>query len=235
MKTNNFLLCLLLAFAWMCQSCNIATSIHFNKDYSGTYTSLIDLSDLISMASMFDTTGTMDQNQMIEQMRDSMESLNLVDMYNNLSGIEDANVEVSDEGAISIAFKFDNLEALSASFKSLENTAGQMNSGEGAMEMNPADFLGGDHVFKKEGKTLSYSLASEGGLGEGLMGEEGGDMDMFTSMIDYTIDLSFDRKVKSVDVEGLTIVEKGTNVVKTRVDFATFLKEGKYSIKVKTK
>jgi hypothetical protein len=218
----------------MCQSCNIATSIHFNKDYSGTYSSLIDLSDLLSMASMFDTTGTMDQNTMITQMRDSIGSLNLEGMYNNLSGIKDANVEVSDEGAILVAFKFDNLESLTASFKSLENTAGQMSSGEGSMDMNPADFLGGDHMFKREGKTLSYSLSSEGGMGEGMMGE-GGDMDMITSMIDYTVNLSFDRKVKSVDVEGLTIVEKGTNEVKTRVDFAKFLKDGSYSIKVKTK
>lgn len=234
MKTNNFLLCAMLAFAWLLQSCNIATTIHFNKDYSGSYTTVLDLSDLISMASMMDTTGSMDQNAMIGQMRDSLETLQLAEMYNNLSGIHDASVDVSDEGAITIGFKFDNLESLSASFKSLENSAEQMGSG-GSMDMNPAALLGGDHLFKKEGKTLSYSMSSEGGLGEGLGGGEEGDMDMMTSMIDYTVDLSFDRKVLSVDVDGLSIVEKGNNIVKTRVDFAKFLKEGKYSIKVKTK
>ncbi|HLF63739.1 MAG TPA: hypothetical protein VI603_08300 [Saprospiraceae bacterium] len=239
MKTNNFLLCVVLTFAWLLQGCNIATTVHFNKDYSGTYTTVLDLSDLIGMAGMFDTTGTMDQNKMVEEMRLSMDSLELEETYNSLSGIRDAQLDVSDEGVISIGFKFDNVEALNASFKSMqERTAQKMEGmGEGSMDMLPTDFLGGgDQLFIREGKTLTHALNTEGGLGEGLMGEGGGDdMDMMSSMIDYTIDLSFDRKVKSVDVEGLTIVEKGTHVVKTRVDFANLLKDGKYSIKVRTK
>lgn len=196
---------------------------------------VLDMSELISMASMFDTTGTMDQDQMIQQMRDSMGALQLDNAYNDLAGIDNANVEVSDEGVITIAFDFDNVESLNASFKALQDKTAEMS--EGSMDMMPTDLLGGgEQMFKREGKVIVHSMNSEGGLGEGLMGGgEGEDMDMFSSMIDYTIDFSFDRRVKSVDVEGLDIIEKGDKIVKTRVDFAKMMKDGKYSIKVKTK
>jgi hypothetical protein len=156
-----------------------------------------------------------------------------------MSGIRDAKVDVSDGGIVTIGFKFDNMESLNASFKAMaERTTQKMDGmGDGSMDMLPTDFLGGgDQSFTREGKTITHAMNSEGGL-EGLMGGEegGGDMDMISSMIDYTINLSFDRKIQSVDVEGLTIVEKGKNTVKARVDFPTLLKEGKYSIKVKTK
>lgn len=238
MKTTKFLVLGMLAFAWLIQSCNIATTVHFNKNYSGTYETVLDLSDLISMAGMFDTTGTMDQNSMIAEMRHSLDSMQLEDTYNGLSGIRDAKVNVSDEGIVTVGFMFDNIESLNASFKTMqERTSQKMEGmGEGSMDMLPTDFLGGgDQSFTKDGKTISHAMNTEAGL-EGLMGgEEGGDMDMFSSMIDYTLNLSFDRKIQSVDVAGLTIIEQDKNVVKTRVDFANLMKEGKYSIKVKTK
>jgi hypothetical protein len=154
-----------------------------------------------------------------------------------LSGIRDANVEVSDAGVISIGFKFDNIESLNASFKSMQERTAEMEGlDDASMDMLPMDLLGGgDQIFKREGKTVSYVFDSDGGMGEGLMNEDGGDLEMISSMIDYTIDLSFDRKIKSVDVEGVTIVEKGNNLVKTRADFAKLIADGKFSIMVKTK
>lgn len=235
MKKVKLLLFALFAVAvLLLQSCNIATTVHFNRDYSGTYSTVLDMSDLISMAGMFDTTGTMDQSSMIAEMRHSLDSIQLENTYNSMSGIRDADVDVSDEGVITIGFKFDNIESLNASFKTLQEKTGS--SMEGAGDMIPTDFLGGgEQLFEREGKTITHSMKTETGLGEGFgMGAEGGDMDMFSSMIDYTINLSFDRKVKSVDVEGLTLVEKGNNIVKTRVDLATLMKDGKYTLKVKT-
>jgi hypothetical protein len=226
----------LLALVCFCQSCNIATTVHFNKNYSGSYSTVLDLSDLLGFALMADTTGTMDQGDMIDKMRFSLDSMELEDKYNGITGIRETNVDVSDEGVVTIAFKFDNIDALNASFKEMQEQATQNADGMGE-SMLPTDFLGGgNQLFTRQGKMITHTMSTDAGLGEGLMGEEGGsDMDMFSSMIDYTIDLSFDRKVKSVDVKGLTVVEKGTNVVRTRVDFASFLKDGKYSIAVTTK
>jgi hypothetical protein len=231
MKTNNIVLCLLLGSAWLLQSCSIATTVHFNKDFSGTYTMALDMSDMISMAGAFDTTGAVDQDQMIQQLRDSIGMLHLEDAFQSVSGVSDANVEVSDEGEIILGFAFDNIESLNAGCLALTEAMAEIPSDS---EMPTGDLLGAQ-MFEQQGKTISYTMSSESGLGEGLMSGDESEMDMISSMMDYTIDLSFDRKVHSVDVEGLTIVEKGKNIVKTRVDFAQFLKEGKYSVKVKTK
>jgi hypothetical protein len=224
MKLKHLTFYLALALAGILQSCSVATTVHFNKDFSGTYQTVLDMSGLISMAGMADTTGTMDQSQMVEQMRLSIDSLELADAYNSVSGIRDAVVDVSDDGVISIGFMFDNVESLNASFKSVqEKTTQKMgNQDSGSMDMLPTDFLGGgDQMFKRNGKSISHSLNSEGlGLG---------------AMIDYTIDFSFDRKVKSVDVDGLSILEQSSHMVKTRVDFPNLIKEGKYSIVVNTK
>jgi hypothetical protein len=234
MKTNRFFLFAVLAIAMVAQSCSIATSVHFNKDYSGRYTTIFDFADLISFAGMQDTTGTMDQAQMVEDMRHKIDSLQLEQTYNELSGIDNANVEVSDEGVLTVGYDFENIESLNASFKTLEERTMQMEEMEGSMDMLPADFFGGK--FSRQGKVLTYSVDSENPFGEGLdEGEDSGDLDMLTSMLDMTFDLSFDRKIKSVDVEGVNIVEKTSNLVKTRIDLANFMKSGKYSIRIKTK
>jgi len=235
LKSKNLLFYVMIALAGALQSCNIATTVHFNKNYSGTYKMVLDMSDLIGFAGMADTTGAMDQTQMVKEMRYKIDSIGLTDMYNGLSGIRDAFSEVSDEGVISIGFKFDNVESLNASFKSVkEQATKKMGDIDESMEMMPTDFLGGgDQMFKRDGKTITHTFSSEG---LGLGGEEdSGDMDMLSSMIDYTVDFSFDRKVKSVDMKGLTLIEKTSNMVRTRVDFSNLIKEGNYAITVKTK
>ena len=232
MKSKNGVFYLFLALTGLLFSCNIATTVHFNKDYSGTYMTVVDMSDLISMAGMADSTNSSDQS--IADMRKSMDSLELEDVYNSVSGISDAKVDVSDKGVVSIGFKFDNVEALNASFKTVQESTAEKMSGSGDADMLPASFLGGEgQMFIREGKTITHSVDSEGlGLGDG---EDSGDMDMMMNMIDYTIEFTFDRKIKSVDVEGLTILEQNSKNVKTRVDFGNFLKDGKYALSVKTK
>jgi hypothetical protein len=190
---------------------------------------VVDLSDAISMAGMFDTTGNNEPDAMISDIRYKLDSIQLEEKYNSLDGIENADVNVTDEGVISIGFSFDNVEALNKSFTSMEELAG-----EGGGEMPMDLFGGGGSLFQLSGKTLTHSLDTDPGATEGLLGS-GEDLDMISSMIDYTVDLSFDKKIKSVSVEGLKIIEQNDNMVKTRVDFGTVMKSGKYSIKVKTK
>lgn len=237
MKTTTYFLAIVTVVICMCQACSVATSVHFNKNYSGTYQTIVDMSEFISMAGMFDTTGTVDPVQMIAEMRHKLDSMQLDDVYNGLSGIRDAEVGVSDEGVISIAFKFDNIESLNASFKTMkERTAQSEGMDDPSMDMIPTDLLGGgDQVIERDGKTVTFAFNSEAGLGEALAGEDDGDLDMISSMVDFTIDLSFDRKIKSVEVEGVTVVEQNKNLVKTRADFTKMISEGKYSIRIKTK
>lgn len=236
MKTRNLLLVAAFGLAWLLQSCSIATTVHFNKNYSGSYMTVMDMSELISMSSMFDSTGTNDQETVIAQMRHSMDSLGIASMYNAMSGIRNARLDVSDEGVITLAFDFDNLTALNASFVRMAEHA-ELNPGSGN-EMLPTDlFSGSRHVFKNEGKALLYTMENTG-EGGGLFGAGGDDMegmDFMANMMDYTIDLSFDRKVKSADVKGLTLLETGSNKVKTRVDIMKLMSDGGYSIKVNTK
>lgn len=238
MKMRTLSCLLVCATFWLMQSCSIATTIHFNKNYSGTYKTVVDMSELISMTAMFDTTGTMTPEMAVEEMRKGLDSMGLAGMYNGMSGIRDAVAEVDDQGVMTVAFSFDNLESLTQSFKTMqERTAGEEGGAldAGGMDMLPTELLGGggEQVFSSNGKTLMHSF----GLGDGALtpgDEEMENMDMVASMMDYTIDFSFDRKVKSVEMEGLTLIEQGKNVVKTRVDFAKMLGEG-YKIEVTTK
>lgn len=237
MKMRTFFCLLVCATFWLMQSCNIATTIHFNKNYSGTYKTVVDMSELISMTAMFDTTGTMTPEKAVEEMRKSLDSLGLADTYNGMSGIRNAVAEVDAEGIMTVAFSFDDLESLTQSFKTMQEQAGEQGGGLGGdgMDMLPTELFGGggDQVFSNNGKTLMHSFA----MGDGAMSpgeEEMGELDMMSSMMDYTIDFSFDRKVKSVELEGLTLLEQGKNVVKTRVDFGKMLSEG-YRIEVNTK
>ncbi len=242
LKIHRFPVLAVLAILWLCQSCSVTTMVHFNKDYSGDYSTEVDLSEAMGFAAMADTTGKMDQQEMISRMRDSLNALNLADAYNGMSGIRDAKSEVTDEGKIVISFKFDNIDAFNASFKAIQDRTKNKSeelegAGSGDMDMLTSGFLSdGTQMFTRNNKTLTYSYDS--GEGGGLLG--GGDdadstnMDMISSMIDYTINLSFDRKVKSVDVSGASILEKTDHEVKTRVDFGKLLKNGKYTISVKT-
>ena len=229
------LLALVATILW--SGCAVTTTVHFNKDYSGTYATELDMSEVIGMAAMFDTTGTMDQNQMIDEMRHSFDSMDLVGMYNSVSGIRDAKIEVTDEGLISIVFGFDNLSSLEASFMAMKDRASESAEGfdAGGMDMLPTDlFSGGVQTFSRSGKTLTHTYKSSEDA-EGLLGEEGaGELDMISSMVDYTMIFSFDRKVKSSEADGMSILEQGPKMIKARLDIDRLI-GGQYSISIKTK
>jgi hypothetical protein len=216
--------------------CNVATTVHFNKDFSGSYTTEMDMSEALAMAAMFDTTGTMDENQAVEELRHSMDSMGLSSRYEGISGIHNAKTEVSDKGVITISFQFDNPAALEASFVTMQERAGEKagDLDSDSMDFLPTDFLGsGKQTFRKAGKTFTH--AYNGGGEDAAMDDESGELDMIGSMVDYTLNFSFDRKIKSVDAKGLTILEEGPKMVKTRVDLGTLIGGGNYSIAIRTK
>jgi hypothetical protein len=233
-----YLLCLAtITILLIGQACSLTTSVHFNRDFSGTHETVIDMSEMLGFAAMMDSTSD-DQNDMIAQMRHSLDSLNIVDMYRDISGITDAHATVSDEGVLSIGFRFKNVEALNASFETLKERMEDKasNLGGDSMEMMPTDFLGGGtQSFVRNKKSITHSFSSDG-TAEDLIGEEGmGELEMISSMMDYSIEMSFDRKIKSADLTGVNLIEQGKNVIKARVDLGKMLKDGHYSITVKTK
>ena len=219
------------------QSCSIATTVHFNKDFSGEYAIVMDLSEFMGMAAMFDSTGTMDQNSMTAQMRHKLDSLDLAGTYNGMSGIRNAKTEVSDEGVMTISFNFDNVESLNASFLRMKEKAEQdAAAGVEMDEMMPTDLLGGgNQSYVRQGKKITHVFSSEDDTSGLFSGDDADQLEMFSSMIDYTYTMTFDRKVKSADVKGLNIIEKDAHAIKMRVDFGDLMKEGKYSVSVSTK
>ena len=236
MRTLHFFAIAGLAVTLLFSSCAVTTTMHFNKDYSGSYTTEVDMSELIGMSAMFDTTGTMDQAKMVGEMRHAMDSMNLAGLYNEMSGIHNAKIDVSDEGVISIGFSFDNLAALEASFKTMQDRAAQETDGmdAGGMDMLPTDlFSGGIQTFRQSGKTLTHTYRVSEDT-EGLMGDSGDDMDMISAMVDYTLVFSFDKKIKRSDADGMTVLEQDAKMLKMRVD-ADRLIGGQYSISIVTK
>ena len=60
-------------------------------------------------------------------------------------------------------------------------------------------------------------------------------MDMMMGMMDYTVELSFDRKIKSVEIDGVDLISQDKHVVKARIDLGKMIKGGAYNIDVRTR
>lgn len=236
MKIQSFLLWASFACVAVFQSCTIATTIHFNRDFSGNYTLVMDMSEFISMAAMFDTTDNTQgqQDEAIAEMRHAIDSMGVQDIYQGISGVHNAKVDLSDDGVLTIAFDFDNVQSLHAASSALEEK-----SAEGMSADMPMDLFGGSvQSFTQRGKTIIHTSESTGGglETEGLeFQDDDGEMDFIAQMIDYTLEFTFDRRIRSVSADGITILQEGRNSVKTRVDAGKMLKDGKYSISITTR
>ena len=223
------------------QSCSVYTSVHFNKNYSGHYKTEIDLSGLMGLAMMMDTTGQMTEEQMFEGMGMLFDSLDLRESYENIDGVSNI-VMTSEEGKTVVEFDFANLEALNNSYGELDKMLNDLGEDMGG-GMIGGDSTPSDHVpFTRVGKkTLIHKSEpiDDGMEGMDMLGggeDMGfGDMGDLGDMFDVQLEFSFDRKIKSVEATGMEIEKQDKNYLKAKVNMSDVMKNGNYQISFKLK
>ena len=210
-------------------SCSLTNSVHFNKDYSGSYVLAIDASEALEFVKEMDPTAAdsiaWGEGEEMEDVSEFSESLQGVD------GISNAMVDFSQEGVINFSFDFEDVDALNAGLGAMnQRFLEEQDESRDAEEMeefpiDPGDLpiLEYEQTYEQTGKkALSYKASNPMG---GLNGMEVEGMDMGASMdemmgfFDYYIEFSFDRKIKSWEHSGISVISEESKKVRTRVDF----------------
>ena len=214
--------------------------VHFNKNYSGTYALYVDFADMVDMVKSFDPSmADMGEESFVDEIMSAEEREEMKQKINQIEGIGNASFEVIEESKMEFKFDFDDVESLNGAFSEIQAAVKEDNE---VVSDNMAGMDGLSlQTYTRSGKVISHSasfpvdqLPAETMDGLDQMGGEGM-MEMMMGMMDYTIVLSFDRKIKSVDIGGLDLISQDKHMVKTRIDFGKMMQGGSYHINVKTK
>jgi hypothetical protein len=228
---------LLSAGIFLLAGCTVYNKVHFNRDYSGTFEMIVDLESMLMMASAFDTTNTMDEDELINELQSEMNKDEMAAELNAMPGVSNGDLTIDKERGLVLTFDFEDITSLNNSFSeiqsSMDNMGGPMGEVEGA-EKPKFD------AFVLNGKTLTYRSPPKDPEGENeldLLGEEGGE-DMMSEIGDFfemKFEFSFDRKVKSVDAAGMTIVAQEKHRVLADVNMQEVVKDGAFEINIRLK
>lgn len=221
-------------------ACAINNEVHFNKNYSGTYALYVDFGDMIDMVKSFDPSMADEgEGNFIDETMSAEDREEMKQKIDQIEGISNSSFEVIEESRMELKFDFDDVESLNRAFSEIQSALQEEN------EMMAESMTGMESMglpkFTKNGKVISHGASfpadqlPEGPLDS--LDQMGGDgmMDMVMGMMDYTVELSFDRKIKSVDIDGVDLISQDKHVVKARIDLGTMIKGGAYHIDVKTK
>ena len=215
--------------------------VHFNKNYSGTYSLSADMGGIMDMAKSFDPSmDEVEGGDMIDEAISQEEREEMIKKINQIDGISNTSFEVGDKTSLEFQFDFEDIESLNSAFSEFESLFNEDNDMvEGGMPGMESMAL---PIFTKKGKVISYSASfpedqiPEGALDElDALGGSDGMMDMVMDIMDYTIVFSFDRKIKSVEIDGVDLISQDKHVVKTRIDLGKMMNGGAYKISVTTK
>lgn len=221
-------------------ACAMNNEVHFNKNYSGTYALYVDFADMVDMVKSFDPSmADMGEESFVDEIMSAEEREEMKQKINQIEGIGNASFEVIEESKMEFKFDFDDVESLNGAFSEIQAAVKEDNE---VVSDNMAGMDGLSlQTYTRSGKVISHSasfpvdqLPAETMDGLDQMGGEGM-MEMMMGMMDYTIVLSFDRKIKSVDIGGLDLISQDKHMVKTRIDFGKMMQGGSYHINVKTK
>lgn len=197
----------------------------------------IDLSDFMSMAMMFDSTG-MSEDDFANEMQSNLDTDGMSEALNEMSGVSNASMEFVDGSKIVWRFDFEDVEALNASFQELNDAvmSGELINMDGVEIPEDAAANSNPASYTKKGKTITHRSELDMGEVDSMMGgEDEGMMDMVMSMIDFTVEFTFDRKIKDVQISGLDILTQEDKVIRTRVDLKSAMETGAYEISVRVK
>jgi len=226
-----------LIVAVIMSACAMTNEVHFNKNYSGTYALNVDFSDMVDMAKSFDPSmedaselGMVDQAVSVEE-REEMKQ-----MINQIDGISNTSFEVIEKSRLEFKFDFEDIETLNSAFSEIQAALSEQRPG-----MDGVGSLGLPQ-FTKDGKVISHSasfpsdqIPKETMDEFNALGDGDGMVDMMMGMMDYTVVLSFDRKIKSVEIDGVDLISQDKHIVKARIDLSKMIDGGAYHIDVKTK
>jgi hypothetical protein len=156
-------------------SCTITQEFYFNKDFSGTYTSTIDMSELIKA---MNTNGKEDKsftdslNLMLKQTEEKMKG----------TGISNLKSGWKNDKILFISYDFSNIDVLN---KALNNSGISDNNAP-----TGEDFV----FFTLKRKTLTYH-----GIPPKETAEGGKDLGAMKDYYKYKAIFSFERKIKKAD------------------------------------
>ena len=235
---KNLVYFFVLAIGLLLSSCAVTNEVHFNKNYSGTYSMDVDISGLLEMAESFDPSmaeGGAEEmlgGGISDEQKQQMDSV-----FATMDGISNAVYELGDDYVFRLAFDFEDIDALNGVFDKINDgmaEAGNMMDDE--MGMGGLGKLSAPK-FTRDGKTISHSASAPIDMGEMMSGagDEGEMFGMMFGMMDYTFIMSSDRKIKSVEHEGVDILSQEKNVVKTRVDMDNLMNKGNFNVTIKVK
>ena len=225
-------------------SCAITNEVHFNKNFSGTYTTTLDYSAVYDMIESFGGEADMDMNDSpFGDQFDTEQQAKIKEMMNSAEGISNANWSLSDEDkAMTVSFDFDDVESMEKAFELYEKRMIEESGEAQSMGISPNDGLGMLSQFSREGKVVSFdgvvpndvldNLSNEMDLG---MMDSSDAFGMMGEMLDYTLIMTFDKKIKDVTVEGMDILTQDKKSIKTRIDVGKMMKGDAVKLDVRVK
>lgn len=223
-------------------SCTVTTDLNFNKDFSGDYKMTIDMSELFEMAGSVDPSMAEGENPM-EEMMGSEDRARFDSVIATVDGISNAEYSVSEDYVVTVGFEFDDIDAMNALFAKMNETSPEEEAELVDMGMNPGA-LGsfGAPSFKLDGKTVTHMAEMPlDPMDMGIEADGMEEMDMgammegMAGMMDYQVNMTFQKKITGIEGEGFDILSQEKKSVKARVDMTRFMKEGSYKISVTTK
>lgn len=200
------------------QSCTVEQETHFNKDMSGSTSTVIDLTEIMSMASAFggESEETDEFMQFIEtgEFPDSLsQGLDSVIMLMEDAGMKNFTLEPEKGKGLRMSFDFDDIEVLSGA-KLMDVLSQEL----GDSEEMPEEFMSmmqGTSGFEWDGKWLELDMGAgtyqammdemmndpemEGASNEEMQASMDMVMAMFGSSMTYKQTYTFARKVKEVE------------------------------------
>jgi hypothetical protein len=178
-----------------------------------------------------------------EEAMSSEDRAEVIAQINKIDGVSNASFEILDETRMVFKFDFEDVESLNGAFADIQIAMMEKSAlaGEGMKGMDPMGMGLGLPRFAKKGKVISHDSQfpvdkfPEGALEEIDALGGSGTMDMVLGMMDYTIVLSSDRKIKSVKYDGVELISQDKNAVKVRIDLGKMLNGATYNIEITTK
>ena len=175
----------LLSLIAIVSSCSLSQHFHFNQDFSGNYIFEFDMSELVGMMGDSDSTET-------EDMWADIPLDSLQDVYNAIEGINNTKVFVEND-ILKISYDFADVESLN---KALESK----NDGEEDEDEMYGMILGEGMTFESKGKNkLIFNAPSL------ATADVEDSVIMYMEMLEFTTEFSFEKSIKSVNNESLTV------------------------------
>lgn len=233
-------------------ACNVTQSVHFNRDYSGDFKVVMDISDLLDLSSELGMSEESMEGGDTD-LSSEFDSADIAEQINAIEGISSASVSLSDLGEMVIQYEFDDVDALN---RALANMGEAMQSNSGGLQ-DPVSFFDNPEEpdqeaiqaeteqskpappqFVRKGKMITHTASGVGDnpMMEGFEMEDEESLEMVSAFVDFTLILSSDRKIKDLDViGGLEVIQQDHNSVTMRLDMVEMIKEKGYTVNMRLK